>query len=72
MSESDARPPCTATPYYTAVAAADDALEADLIRLRARQDAGEVTVREAADERVRLLEGHIQRVRDLRREHLGR
>jgi hypothetical protein len=57
--------------YYAAVSAADDDLEDALGHVRACQDAGEISVREAADERVKLLENHMQRVQDLRREHLG-
>jgi hypothetical protein len=57
--------------YYAAVSAADDDLEDALGHVRACQDAGEIAVREAADERVKLLENHAQRVQDLRREHLG-
>jgi len=57
--------------YYEAVAAADARLEAALADLRDRQDAGEVTIWQAADERVALLEGHLAECQRLRREHLG-
>jgi len=57
--------------YYEAVTAADARLQAALASLRDRQDAGEVTARQAADERIALLEGHLAECQRLRREHLG-
>lgn len=57
--------------YYEAVQDADDALEEAVTHVRARQDAGEITTLQAANERIRLLENHQAEVRRLRIEHLG-
>ncbi len=57
--------------YYAAVESADDDLEEALTHVRAEEDAGRITTRQAADERVRLLENHLEQVQQLRREHLG-
>lgn len=65
------RGPAAHDAYYTAVSEADDDLEDALGHVRAREDAGEITVRQAADERVRLLENHLAECQRLRREHLG-
>ena len=59
------------TAYYDAVSEADDDLEEALTHVRADEDAGRITTRQAADERVRLLENHLEQVQQLRREHLG-
>jgi len=57
--------------YYREVQTADQDLEDALSHIRARQDDGEISAREAADERVRLLENHLQAVHALRVKHLG-
>jgi hypothetical protein len=57
--------------YFNAVndeqAAVDDALAA----IRAEQAEGRLTVAQAAAERAQLLEQHLERLRQLRAEHLG-
>ncbi len=59
------------TAYYEAVSQADDDLEDALTHVRAEEDAGRITARQAADERVELLERHLEECQRLRREHLG-
>jgi hypothetical protein len=69
MSESTT--PDRRSAYAIALSeAADDADDA-LSHIRAEYDAGRITAREAADERVRLLENHLERLARLRAEHLG-
>jgi hypothetical protein len=64
------RPGGPAVSAYTAEAAAlDVALDMHISEIRRRQDAGEITVRQAAGERVRVLEDHLDAVRRLRAEH---
>jgi hypothetical protein len=57
--------------YYQAVEQADDDVKEALQAVRDEEDAGRLTVRQAADERVRLLEAHLKRCAELRRVHLG-
>jgi hypothetical protein len=46
-------------------------LDAALTGIRASQDSGELSVRQAADARVAVLEEHLNRLRLLRDEYLG-
>jgi len=39
--------------------------------IRRRQDAGEITVRQAADERIAAMEEHLAAIRQLRERHFG-
>jgi len=57
--------------YYHAVTAEDERLCATLAAIRADQDAGHLTVREAADNRIAVLETHLDRCQELRRKYLG-
>jgi hypothetical protein len=57
--------------YYEAARAADDDVREALSHVSAEQDAGRLTTLEAAHERVRLLEAHLERCRQLRITHLG-
>jgi hypothetical protein len=57
--------------YYDAVSEADADLQDALSHVRAREDENELTIREAALERVELLERHLARCQAIRREHLG-
>jgi hypothetical protein len=57
--------------FYEAVKAEDHKLQQALADIRRRQDAGTISIRQAADERVSVLEAHLAAVRALRREHLG-
>ena len=57
--------------YFDAIRAAEEDVSGALGRIRAREDAREITPSGAAAERVGLLERHLERCRQLRREHLG-
>jgi hypothetical protein len=57
--------------YATALAQAADDLDDALACIRAETTAGRVTPAEAAAERAGLLERHLARLEQLRREHLG-
>jgi hypothetical protein len=57
--------------YWEAVKAADRSIDAELARIRRREDVGELTVREAALARVEALEANLATLRRLRQEHLG-
>ena len=45
-------------------------LTEQLANIRKDQDAGDITVREAADERIQVMEEHLERLRRLREQHL--
>jgi hypothetical protein len=55
--------------YTAEVSALDVALDMHISEIRARQDAGEITVRQAADLRVEALSRHLAAVKALRAEH---
>ena len=57
--------------YFAAVKAADRSVDAQISAIRRREDAGELTSKEAADVRIEALESHLARLRRLRQEHLG-
>jgi hypothetical protein len=57
--------------YNELVAEAGDRLDGTLADIVRSQDAGELTVREAANNRVAILEEHLNRLRLLRDEYLG-
>jgi hypothetical protein len=71
MTSADSPADDPHTAYYDAVSQADEALDDALAAVRAEQDAGRITVAEAACERVGLLERHLELLRRLRAEHLG-
>ena len=54
--------------YFDAMREADEALDDALSHVRAEQDAGNITVAEAAAERCELLERHIAECKRLRLE----
>jgi hypothetical protein len=56
--------------YWQAATAAADWLDERLAAIRRHYDNGEISVTEAAEERVQVLEEHIARLRALRREYL--
>jgi hypothetical protein len=57
---------------YSEEAAAFDAILDEKIRsIRSRQDAGEISVREAADLRVEALSHHLAALKALRAEYFG-
>jgi hypothetical protein len=57
--------------YMAAAALEQESLDAALAGLRDRLASGEVDVRQAADERVKLLERHLAELRRLHAIHLG-
>ena len=57
--------------YFAALDDEQTAFDDALAAIRAEAQAGRITVAEAAAERVGLLERHLARLADLRREHLG-
>ena len=57
--------------YYRAAAEADDDLHDAIGHVVAEQDAGRISQAEAAVERCELLIRHLERLEQLRREHLG-
>jgi hypothetical protein len=59
------------TAYFEQVTAADRRIDAEIAAIRRKEDAGELTPKEAADARVEALEAHLTEVRRLRLEHLG-
>jgi hypothetical protein len=57
--------------YFAALGDEQEAFDDALRAIRDEQEAGRITVAEAAAERVTLLERHLERLAALRREHLG-
>jgi hypothetical protein len=57
--------------YFAALADEQDAFDDALAAIRAEQDAGRITVAEAAAERVGLLERHLELLKRLRDVYLG-
>ena len=57
--------------YYDAVSRADADLEDALSHVRAEEDAHRITMAEAADERIELLERHLELCQQARLDHLG-
>jgi hypothetical protein len=60
-----ARPEAGHADYMAAAAREQDALDAALAGLRDRLASGEVDVRQAADDRVKLMEDHLRELRRL-------
>jgi hypothetical protein len=60
-----------ASEYWNRAMAAASELELRLTAIRLDYEAGEISVTEAADERVELLERHLRLLRELRRRYLG-
>ncbi len=56
--------------YNQLVTEAGDRLDVALADIRASQDSGKLSVRDAADTRVAVLEEHLNRLRLLRDEYL--
>jgi hypothetical protein len=57
--------------YNQLVTEAGERLDGALADIRASQDAGELSVRDAADARVAVLEEHLNRLKLLRAEYLA-
>lgn len=64
-------PENVASGYTEAAEREDRRLDERIADIRRRQDAGELTVREAADERITAMETHLGTIRRLRVEHFG-
>lgn len=58
--------------YFNAVRQEDATLQARLAEIRAREDAREITTRQAADRRITVLEAHLATLRTLREQYFGR
>jgi hypothetical protein len=56
--------------YYIEAEAEDRRLAERLAAIRSREDAGELTTRQAADERIAAMEQHLEAVRKLRERYL--
>jgi hypothetical protein len=57
--------------YARLVQIEDQRFDELIAGIRRRQDAGELTPREAADERIRIMTAHLQAIQELRRRFLG-
>jgi hypothetical protein len=57
--------------YWAALEAEDGKLDDLIGGIRRRQEAGELTPREAANERIQVMEAHLTAVQELRRTHLS-
>jgi hypothetical protein len=57
--------------YRLGIQRADAELEGQLAAIRAAEDTGHITVREAADKRIVAMENHLAECRRLRRAYLG-
>jgi hypothetical protein len=68
-AEASADPRDQAAEYSEALTAAGQKLDGALADLRAAQDAGEITVVEAADQRVLILEIHLADLTRLREQY---
>jgi len=60
-----------ASAYAVAAEREDQRLIERIAYIRRRQDAGEITVRQAADERIAAMEEHLAAIRQLRERHFG-
>jgi hypothetical protein len=56
--------------YYIEAEAEDRRLEDRLAAIRSREDAGTIATRQAADERIAVMEQHLAAVRELCKQHL--
>jgi hypothetical protein len=56
--------------YYIAAEAEDRRLAERLAAIRSREDTAAITTRQAADERIAVMEQHLAAVRELRERHL--
>jgi hypothetical protein len=57
--------------YTTALHALSERLDSELALLRQREHAAALSVVEAATERCRILQRHLDACQELRRQHLG-
>ncbi len=56
--------------YYIEAEAEDKRLADRIAAIRSREDAGTITTRQAADERIAAMEHHLEALRKLRERHL--
>jgi len=57
--------------YRIGIQRADAELEGQLAAIRRAEDAGRITVRDAADKRIVAMEGHLAECRRLRETYLS-
>jgi hypothetical protein len=57
--------------YSVALANQNRHLDEQIAGIRARQEAGTISIREAADERIRVMTDHLAALHALRRKHFG-
>ena len=57
--------------YFDAIREAEEDVAEALGHIRAEEDAGRITVTEAAAERIELLERHLELCQQARLDHLG-
>lgn len=62
--------PARVDAYNRLAVEASERRDAQLANIRKDQDAGDITVREAADERITVMSEHLNRLRLLRQEYL--
>lgn len=71
MNDPTRAPLTPAQRYADDAGRADDQLDARLSEIRNQEDAGSITVREAADMRIVVMETHLRELRELRIQHFG-
>jgi hypothetical protein len=64
------RPTTPAQLYAEAAAAEDEQLDQALTLIRRQEDAGRLTVTEAASQRITAMEKHLAALQELREQHL--
>ncbi len=57
--------------YSVALANQNRHVDEQLADIRERTDSGEITIKESADERIRVLTDHLAALRLLRRKYFG-
>jgi hypothetical protein len=65
------RPTTPAQQYAEAAAEADEQLDQALTLIRRQEDAGDLSVTEAAGQRITAMEAHLAALQALRQQHLG-
>ena len=70
MADHAASDPDRIREYNSLIAEACERLDERLSFIRGDYDRGEITVREAADERIQVMTEHLTRLRLLREEYL--
>jgi hypothetical protein len=68
---TDPAEPASQSGFYNAITAEDDRLQVQLDQITAEQDAGTLSVLDAAHARIASLEAHLAACTALRKRHLG-